>query len=79
MPASPLDTTPDAARRQLDVWRAMTPAERAAVADRLSIDVTRFAIAGIEAQLPGAGPERVRHELARRRYGRRLADAAFCA
>jgi hypothetical protein len=73
----PLDTSPEAAIRQLKEWRRMTPQERAALANQMSIDVTGFAVAGIRAQLPGASEERVRHELARRRFGRDLADAAF--
>lgn len=73
----PLDTSPDAAIRQLDAWRQMTPQERAALANQMSIDVTEFALAGIRAQLPDATESKVRHELARRRYGREVADAAF--
>ena len=73
----PLDTSTEAAVRQLDTWRQMTPQQRAALANQMSIDVTVFARAGIRAQLPGASEERVRHELARRRFGRALADAAF--
>lgn len=77
MRSRPLDTTREAARHQLRLWRDMAPTERAALADQLSIDVTRIARAGIEAQRPGAGPNEVLHELARRRYGADLADAAF--
>jgi hypothetical protein len=77
MSSSSPDTAPEAARRQLEIWREMTPQERATLANQLSIDVSRLAIAGIAAQLPGSGPAEVRHELARRRYGRPLADAAF--
>lgn len=73
----PLDTSPEAAIRQLDAWRRMTPQDRSALANQMSIDVTEFALAGIRTQLPGASEERVRHELARRRFGRELADAAF--
>ena len=73
----PLDTSPDAAIRQLDAWRQMSPQERAALANQMSIDVSRFAVAGIRAQFPGASEERVRHELARRRFGREIADEAF--
>ena len=60
-------------RDQADRWRGMTPAERAAMADRLSVDVTRLAIAGIRAQHPDATDEEVPHELARRRYGDEIA------
>jgi hypothetical protein len=79
MRSRPLDTTRDAAQRQVRLWRDMAPTERAALADQLSIDVTRIARAGIEARRPGAGPNEVLHELARRRYGATLADAAFAS
>lgn len=71
------DTGPAARQRQLERWREMSPAERAAVASRLSVGVTRLAIAGILAERPAATPDELRHELARRRYGQALADAVF--
>jgi hypothetical protein len=55
----------------------MTPEQRAALADRLSTDVILFARAAIAAQLPDADQRTRRHELARRRFGSTLADAAF--
>lgn len=51
----------------------MSPAERVALADRLSVDVTRLAIAGIRADRPEATHEELVHELARRRYGEEIA------
>jgi hypothetical protein len=77
MAAEVIDTDPDVRRRQLDQLRAMTPTDRVALADRLSQDVTLLAIAGIRADHPDATPAQIRHELASRRFGRSLADAAY--
>ena len=55
----------------------MTFYERAAVADQLSIEVVELAAAGIRFDHPDASTEEMRHELTRRRYGRRLADQAY--
>ena len=71
------DTDPDVRRRQVAGWRAMSPGERALLADRMSVDVAEIAIAGIQLVMPDASAQEVCHELARRRYGRRLADAAY--
>jgi hypothetical protein len=51
----------------------MSPVERLALADRLSVDVTRLAIAGIRAHRPEATHEELVYELARRRYGDEVA------
>lgn len=71
--SAPADTDPEVLRRQADHWRAMSPAERLALADRLSVDVTRLAIAGIRAHSPEATNEELVYELARRRYGDEVA------
>lgn len=76
--AAPTDTDPDVFRRQVERWRSMTAIERVELADRLSIDVAAIAVAGIRVDWPDASPEDLRHELARRRYGRTFADAAYC-
>lgn len=75
--ATPVDTDPEVARRQIDRWRAMTLAERRSLIDALHADVERVAIAGIRATRPDLVEVEVRHELARRRYGAELADAAY--
>lgn len=67
------DTGEDVAARRVEVWRSMTPTERADLARRLTIDVTRMAIAGIRAQYPDATEDEVCYELARRRYGEEIA------
>ena len=48
--------------------------ERAALANQLSVAVAELALAGIRFDHPEASIDEVRHELARRRYGRELAD-----
>lgn len=48
-----------------------------AVADRLSIDIAVFAMAGARSRAPAASETALRHEVARRRYGQALADAAY--
>ena len=63
------DTSNEVMKRQFEVWRAMSPGERAMLADQLSDDITQFAIAGIRAQFPHASETEVRNELIRRRYG----------
>ncbi len=69
----------DVFRRVVERWRAMEPVERAELADRLSIDVATIALAGIRFDMPDATPADVRRELARRRYGKAFADAAYGA
>jgi hypothetical protein len=65
----PTDTDSTVLDRQIEQWRSMSPAERFGIANRLSADVTRLAIAGIRHRHPDASPEDVTYELARRRYG----------
>lgn len=72
-PSIPVDTEDDVTERQIEIWRSMTPTQRADLARRLSIDVARMAVAGIRAQHPDATEDEVRYELARRRYGEEIA------
>ncbi len=73
----PLDTEPEVFRRQIERWREMTPAERAALADRLSIDVVTMASSGIRRDRPDISEDELVRELVRRRHGRELADVAW--
>ena len=56
---------------------AMTPADRALVADRLSRDVVTAARAGIAASGRFSSPEQAHRELVRRLHGEALADEYF--
>lgn len=55
----------------------MSPIERVRIADQLSVDVATLAEAGIRAGNPTITRTDLLHELARRRYGSALADAAY--
>jgi hypothetical protein len=55
----------------------MTIQERAELTQQLCIDVEQVARAGIVARHPTYSEIEVCHELARRRYGNALADAAY--
>jgi len=71
------DTTPEVFDLLIDTLRAMSPVERVSIADQLSVDVATLAEAGIRARNPGITESALRHELARRRYGSTIADAAY--
>jgi len=46
------DTTPDAARQQLAIYRRMTPAQRCAIAAQMSADARAITLAGIRQRHP---------------------------
>lgn len=73
----PLDTDPGVFDLLVARWRTMTVDERVALVDQISADVEMLAVTGILAQSPGLSDRAVRHQLARRRYGARLADEAY--
>jgi hypothetical protein len=73
----PSDTDPEAFRVLVDCWRSLTIAERVELVDQISADVELLAVTGILAENPGMSDIEVRHELARRRFGVRLADEAY--
>jgi hypothetical protein len=75
--ATPADTDPAAFAILTESWRAMSIQERAALTQRLCADVERLARAGIAARYPSYSEIEICHELARRRYGNALADAAY--
>jgi hypothetical protein len=58
-------------------WRTMDIAERAGLVQQLCLDVEQVARAGIHALHPDYSEVEICHELARRRYGAALADAAY--
>lgn len=75
--AVPSDTDPAVFEMLVVQWRSMTIAERVGLVDQLCADVERLAMAGIAMQRPTASVSEIRQELARRRYGSELADAAY--
>lgn len=58
MPLTPLatDTVPEIERRQVESWRRMTPAEKAAVISGLSQAAVDLALAGVRSRYPDASP-----------------------
>jgi len=62
LPERPLaaDTTLEAEQRQMEIWRAMTPAQKFALLDDLYSSANLFVEAGIRMRHPDAGPEEVR-------------------
>lgn len=75
--AAPADTDPAAFVILTESWRAMSVQERADLTQRLCVDVERLACAGIVARYPSYSEIEICEELARRRYGTALADAAY--
>lgn len=73
----PRDTDPEVFDLLIERWRSMTIAERVALIEQIHADVEQVAVAGIRAMRPELSEPEVRHELARRRYGARLADEAY--
>lgn len=75
--AVPADTDAAAFAVLTSRWRAMGVGQRAELTQQLCVDVERLARAGIVARHPRYSEIEICHELARRRYGDALADAAY--
>jgi hypothetical protein len=75
--ATPADTDAATLAILTQSWRAMSVQERAELTQQLCVDVERIARAGIVARHPEYSEIEICHELARRRYGKDLADAAY--
>jgi hypothetical protein len=75
--AVPADTYPSALAILTTRWKAMSIGERAELIQQLCVDVEQLARAGIHARHPDYSETEICHELARRRFGAALADAAY--
>jgi hypothetical protein len=73
----PVDTSSSAYSMLAADWASMTVGERALLTHRMCTDVETIARAGILSQHPSYSEVEICHELARRRYGAALADAAY--
>jgi hypothetical protein len=69
------DTAPEVRRRQLEVYRGMSPARRVELALALSEEIRRVALGGIKQRDPSLGDEQVRAEWLRMLHGRDIAEA----
>ncbi len=76
-PAGPADSSHEVDARLVHRWRESSAAERAAMVGRLCTDVELLARSRIVSERPGLDEVAICHELARRRYGSVLADAAY--
>ena len=74
-----LDTDPEIKRRQVEMWRAMSFEDRYASFVELQAAVEQLARAGIAMTRPDLDERGTLKELARRRYGSELAEAAYPA
>ncbi|HEV7282533.1 MAG TPA: hypothetical protein VGN57_20180 [Pirellulaceae bacterium] len=73
----PRDTTPEAMRVQIEIWRRMTPEQRSLLAPQLCEDVRRNAMAGIQARHPGYSEEEVRLALYELIHGKEVVDRVW--
>jgi hypothetical protein len=71
------DTSLDVERRQIEGWRAMTPARKAALVSSLSRGTRELALAGIRARHPKATPREQFLRLAILTLGADLARRAY--
>ena len=73
----PNDTDPHVVDLLVAHWRSMALAERVELIEQLCADTERLARAGIAAIHPEYTEIEIARELARRRYGDAIADAAY--
>lgn len=72
-----LDTSPHIERMQIDAWRRMTDADKAAIVTNLTRAALDMAKCGIRDRFPEASPDEQRLRLALILLGRELAEKAF--
>ena len=71
------DTPFDIEERQIEGWRAMTPAQKAALVSGTTRAADRMAMAGIRSRFPGASEREQFLRLALLKFGPTLARAAY--
>jgi hypothetical protein len=52
----PVDTSPEARRRQVGTYRSMTPNDRLRLADEMSTEIRLLAVSGIRSRHPEYSP-----------------------
>lgn len=72
-----LDTPFEVERLQIEGWRRMSPAEKAAMVNALTTAAIEMAKAGIRHRHPGESPERHRMRLAEILHGTEIARRLF--
>ena len=71
------DTTAEAERVQIEIWRRMTPGEKLSLVERACRDVIVLALAGIRQRHPGASDRECLIRLAELRLGPELVREAY--
>ncbi len=71
------DTSPDIERRQIERWRDMSPAEKAAIITGLTRAAREMALAGVRHRHPDATPQEVFLRLGVLLLGEDLARKAY--
>jgi propanediol dehydratase large subunit len=71
------DTAPEIERAQIEAWRAMTPAQKAATVSGLTAAAFAMAMAGVRHRFPHATPHEQRLRLAIQVHGAELAIRAY--
>jgi hypothetical protein len=72
-----MDTSPAIEERQLEAWRRMSPAEKAAIVSGLTQAVFDMALAGVRDRYPAASPREQFLRLAVVNLGAELATKAY--
>jgi hypothetical protein len=76
-PAIPLDTSEEAARLQVEIWRRMTSLEKAELVSAATRAVEELCLEGIRLRHPGASEEECRLRLAIIKLGPELAVEVY--
>ena len=76
-PFVPADTTPEAWEEQVELYRRMTPAQKAAGVRAITPAVNTLALAGLRQQYPAASESELGFRLAVRRLGEELVAQAY--
>lgn len=75
--ARPADTTPEAWAKQFELYRRMTPAQKADGIRAVTLAVNTLALAGLRQRYPGAGEPELQLRLAVLRLGEELVARAY--
>ena len=72
-----LDTSPEAERLQVDLWRGMSPLQKARTISAVTLSVQRLSLAGIHQRHPGASDRECMLRLAVLKLGPELARRVY--
>jgi hypothetical protein len=76
-PSRPVDTAPEALERQFDLYRRMSPAEKAQLCRDASLAATAFAMAGLRQRHPDATERELLLRLAVMRLGAEVVERVY--